>query len=457
LGAAHRLHEANGAAPDWILVEATRDIGGLAATVQDHAGYRWDLGGHVIYSHYELFDRVVREAVAPDRWTTLVREGWVWHHDRFVPAPFQRNLHRLDPDEIARCVNGLRRRSPSSAPTFDAWLLHHFGDGLADLFFRPFNFKMWGYPATSLCTEWTGLPSGSANANVPLVDLDAILKGLESGRDAPGWDATQTFPFPEGGTGTIWEAVARRLPRERVLMGQRAVAVDPGSRVIHLANGERIAFEAAVSSLPLDVLLSLVVGRADLRSRRHALVRSSTWLVGMGFDDLLPDVLGTKRWMYFPDRAIPFHRATVLSNYSREMLPDPRRGWSLLCEVAESPARPVGGSRIVPEVVRSAAELVATWGGGSVKHVWSTRIEHGYPTPFLGREAILAGIHPELEASGILSRGRFGGWRYEVSNQDHCFMQGWEAVGRVLHGERETTFAPPRGVGPAADDNEGQA
>jgi hypothetical protein len=78
-------------------------------------------------------------------------------------------------------------------------------------------------------------------------------------------------------------------------------------------------------------------------------------------------------------------------------------------------------------------------------HVWSRRRPHGYPTPFLGRDSVLGLIHPELEARGILSRGRFGGWRYEVSNQDHAFMQGWEAIGRLVFGEPESTFTQPRG------------
>lgn len=45
-----------------------------------------------------------------------------------------------------------------------------------------------------------------------------------------------------------------------------------------------------------------------------------------------------------------------------------------------------------------------------------------------GRDQLLAELQPRLEALDIYSRGRFGGWKYEVSNQDHAFMQLFEPV-----------------------------
>jgi hypothetical protein len=81
-----------------------------------------------------------------------------------------------------------------------------------------------------------------------------------------------------------------------------------------------------------------------------------------------------------------------------------------------------------------------------VLHVWRTRIERAYPSPSLGRDDALNRLLPDLEAHGIFSRGRFGAWKYEVSNQDHSFMQGVETVGRLLSHQPELTVWFPNRV-----------
>jgi hypothetical protein len=58
----------------------------------------------------------------------------------------------------------------------------------------------------------------------------------------------------------------------------------------------------------------------------------------------------------------------------------------------------------------------------------------------LGRDAALGEIVPALEARGVWPRGRFGAWRYEVGNMDHCFVQGLEVVDRILSGKAETVL-----------------
>ena len=57
LGAANRLAELG--ENDFLVLERHPYPGGLAASFTDAAGYTWDVGGHVVFSHYQAFDKLL--------------------------------------------------------------------------------------------------------------------------------------------------------------------------------------------------------------------------------------------------------------------------------------------------------------------------------------------------------------------------------------------------------------
>jgi len=76
--------------------------------------------------------------------------------------------------------------------------------------------------------------------------------------------------------------------------------------------------------------------------------------------------------------------------------------------------------------------------------VYHRKFDHDYPTPSLTRDGQLKTLLPALkEQYGILSRGRFGSYKYEVANQDHSFMIGVEAIDHVLFGGLEMSLENP--------------
>ena len=79
---------------NWNLYEAENHPGGLATSFVDDKGFVWDLGGHVVFSHYEYFDKLL-DFLLGDKWVNHVREAWVWLRERFIPYPFQNNIWRL--------------------------------------------------------------------------------------------------------------------------------------------------------------------------------------------------------------------------------------------------------------------------------------------------------------------------------------------------------------------------
>ncbi len=146
--------------------------------------------------------------------------------------------------------------------------------------------------------------------------------------------------------------------------------------------------------------------------------------------------------MYFPEDNCPFYRVTHFSLYSPNNVDDIGVHWSLMCETSESPSKPVDYSRLVQDTVQGLVAAGLIDNAAEVCYTWLHRVEYGYPTPTPNRDAILNYLLVEL-ASGNFSRGRFGTWRYEASNMDHSFMQGFEAAGHLLHGSPELTVWDP--------------
>ena len=71
-----------------------------------------------------------------------------------MPFPFQYNIRRLPPEDVTRCVEGLRaaqRQDRGTPANFRDWIMAHFGRGIAELFMLPYNRKLWARDIWKIC------------------------------------------------------------------------------------------------------------------------------------------------------------------------------------------------------------------------------------------------------------------------------------------------------------------
>jgi len=431
LGAAYRLGEIGH--EDWDIYEGTAHVGGLASSYRDPHGFIWDHGGHVMFSHYTYFDELVEKLLDGD-YDEHMREAWVWLHDRFVPYPFQNNVHRLPSEAFLDCVMGIvdaqRRALPKR--NFAEWISAIFGDGISKHFMGPYNFKVWAHPLDMMGTHWQG-------DRVPEVDLRRILKNLVEDRDDVSWGPNSKFKFPLLGTGMLYERMADALSKP-VQLERWVVGIDTHHKVVTFADGTETAYDRLVTTMPLTELLECIDDCPSSVSEAAADLHHTEGLfIGIGVADPCPS---TKCWMYFPDPELPFYRVTYLSNYSPQVTPGPDH-FSLLAEVSSSAYKPEDADTVVDQTIRGMVACGLLTPEQAERKIVSRqllRVPYSYPVPTIGRDRALAAIQPWLMDRDIFSRGRFGAWRYEIGNTDHSVMMGVELADHLVSGAAETTW-----------------
>ena len=444
----------------------------------------YDVGGHVIFSHYKYFDDCIDEALPkPDDWYTHQRISYVRLKGLWVPYPFQNNISMLSKEDQVTCMDGfidaaLEARVANTKPkNFDEWIVRNMGEGIANIFMRPYNFKVWAVPPSKVrehSSLWahaklTGdqMQCQWLGERVAAPNLKAVTKNVILQKTAGNWGPNATFRFPaRGGTGGIWIAVADTLPKEKTLFGKSGTveSIDADAKTATLSGGKKIKYEKLINTMAVDSLVEKL-GDKELISLSKGLYYSSTHVIGVGVRGERPERIGDKCWLYFPEDNCHFYRATIFSNYSPHNQPadsvklstqqlangskpssseaKPGPYWSIMLEVSESGMKPVDNATLLAD---SIAGLINTEMLNPTDEIVSTyhrRFDHGYPTPSLEREGVLKDLLPALEKKSILSRGRFGSWRYEVGNQDHSFMLGVEAADSIVNGAAELTLNYP--------------
>ncbi len=209
------------------------------------------------------------------------------------------------------------------------------GTGLADLFMRPYNYKVWACPTTEMQCAWLG-------ERVAAPDLEKVVKNVLNKTTAGNWGPNATFRFPaKGGTGGIWKAVAGRLDQKNLVLGQksRVMEVDTEKKEVVLKDGSKIGYKHLVSTIALDHLLPILKVEeqkkemlSGMKEAAKGLVFSNTIVLGIGIRGTLPDRIGDKCELFersnsvlkqcLPD-LVPFppSRLVVLPGRQHPLLP----------------------------------------------------------------------------------------------------------------------------------------
>ena len=210
---------------------------------------------------------------------------------------------------------------------------------------------------------------------------------------------------------------------------------------------QQFTYGKLLNTSPLDKFVKDVVKpiQPAIVDAAKLLKHNSVAIVGIGLDMIINKKTS---WMYFPESRCPFYRVTHLHNYSPHITPNSRRYSAFMAEISYSGQNSIDSNRLKERTVKGLidAGFFPKEKERNIISRWRMSSEYGYPIPCLDRDRILAMIQPYLEDRNVYSRGRFGGWKYEVGNMDHSLMQGVEWVERMVLGKKECTYTGSKTV-----------
>jgi protoporphyrinogen oxidase len=493
LTAAYELAEAG--VRDIVVMEATREVGGLAQSV-NYKGNRIDIGGHRFFSKSdwvmewwlsmlplaarsgdkgalriayqgkwrELYETA--SASESDKNVMLVRErlSRIYFDGKFFDYPLKANLQTALKLGLWRCAwfgasyawAKLFPRRPERS--LEDFFINRFGHRLYEQFFKDYTEKVWGRPCNEISAQWGAQRVKSLSVSKAL--RHALLKLFRrAGSGLGGAEQTsliERFLYPKYGPGLMWEVTADRL-RER---GVRLVFEATVERIEH-AQGrvravysrgpdgaiERYAADVVVSTMPVrDLVLGMdpappprmrEIG-AGLEYRDFVIVgllyrRLARNSAGRGPLNLVPD-----NWIYIQEPGVKVGRLQVFNNWSPYLVKDPDTVWigmEYFCsegdELWNMPDEAL--KRLATDEMR---QLRLADHGDQLDAV-VIRMPKAYPGYF-GTYGRFDELRAYLDGfSNLFLVGRNGMHRY--NNQDHSMLTAKHAAEAILAGRSDKT------------------
>src|SRR5436190_7028510 len=144
---------------DVVVLEAEGQVGGLAKTVEVD-GYRFDLGGHRFFTKSIEVDTLWHEILG-EEFLLRPRMALIFWNGRYLDYPLRGPdvVRKLGVVELTRCVASYLRaaaRRNKRDESLEDWVSNRFGRRLFELFFKSYNEKVWGVPASEIRAGWAG-------------------------------------------------------------------------------------------------------------------------------------------------------------------------------------------------------------------------------------------------------------------------------------------------------------
>ena len=405
-----------------LVVEAAAQPGGLCIT-REIEGFHFDYTGHLLHLRDERAIRLVDTLLPEGALERIERRARVRTRGVTLPFPFQANLHGLPKQDVAKALTDFVGTLGSEVPddpaiSFEQWSLAVFGRGISDLFMFPYNAKLFRRDPAAMTADWVSWA-------VPKPSLEAIVRGaLGIANEGLGYNPAFLYPSA-GGIGILPEALASKVPNLRC--NAAVERIDLRRRIATLADGDSIAFDRLVVTIPLPRFLQMLEGD-DVEAFHGAATQLDWSVVGCVNLGVAREAIaeGT-HWLYTPDADVPFYRVGFPTNITAGS--GPEGASSMYVEFGLRRDEPRDAAALEQQAIRGLEHLGILRPDDRILAKDTVFIDPGYVIFDRERQRAMDFLVPALEAEGVHLIGRYGAWTY--SYMERALLDGMELAPKL--------------------------
>ena len=430
------------------ILESDSVVGGISRTVE-RDGWRFDIGGHRFFTKVKEVEAFWHGVLPDEDFLLRPRLSRIYYEGKYYDYPLKipNVLRNLGVWEAFLCVMSylwVRIRPPKDQTSLEGWIASRFGWRLYEHFFKTYNEKLWGVPASKLPADF------AAQRIKNLSFMNAVMNALLPRRNQTDITSLiEEFQYPKHGPGMMWER-CRDLVEAKgctVVMDARVVGIchEDGAAVAVIAesaDGTRTEHpcDHVISSMPISQLLQAM----DPTPAAHAVDAAND----LRYRDFLtvalvvPEEYSFKdNWIYVHSTAVQTGRIQNFGSWSPYMVKEGRTCLGLEYFVFENDET---WNKPDEELVAQAKRELGVLG-----LVDPTRVEAGYVVrmpkayPFYDEhyKANVARIVDWLEdcAPNVHPVGRNGMHRY--NNQDHSMYTAMLTAENIATGSHHDVWS----------------
>jgi protoporphyrinogen oxidase len=426
-----------------IVLEADEQVGGLAKTVVDPDGYRFDLGGHRFFTKSKEVNDLWLEIMG-DEFLMRPRMSRIYWRGKFLDYPLRGAdvVKKLGPVELPLCLLSYlwaAVKPKGREDNVEQWVSNRFGKRLYNHFFKSYTEKVWGVPTTELRAEW------AAQRIKGLSFFSAAKAAFFGNRGDKIKSLIGQFQYPRYGPGQMWETMTNRIEE----LGGEVRLNTPATKLEVASDGEVIAVhtpaeviepKAVISSLPLRATVGIADPQApaDVQEAAQGLRYRDFLTVALVLDgeDVFPD-----NWIYIHEPDVRVGRIQNYRSWSPWMVPDPDTacvGLEYFCFEGDD-LWTMDDDELVA-LATAELEQLNLAPAGKVRRGYVVRVPKAYPMydeDYSERVDVIRGWLGGL--ANLQQVGRNGLHRY--NNSDHSMLTAMRAVDNVLHGTEHDIWA----------------